>query len=226
MKQELSIEQEDFLPLRVSSVRRRLLVVGLYCSFLLCLVALGIKSSFLSTSILILPKIVQIFVVQNTDILLLLPLSLLVICCIALYYSTQGIISGHTRYLDERQQLLRDKAHRTAYRIIILICVLVGSMLILHELFLSHTGAVPQVQMVTTHPWVLNSRISMIQSNPPLPLRIYTSPETFRSTQFSWSIIEPGNSSIGIWGYSMLLASLLLLISTLPRSVIAWGKQL
>jgi len=116
-------ENNEKLFIRPSLKRRRLLVLALYFSFFTCLLALWLTSPLASNVGKFLPYWLIQAVIDNRLTILAIPLVCLFTCYISLRHITGDIIGGPERYLDERQKMILDQAHRYAYRIIKLACL-------------------------------------------------------------------------------------------------------
>lgn len=225
------MKHDDSLPTPFACLLRRLLVIGLCASFFLCLLVVGITTNFLSDVQMHLPVMLQIYMRRNVVVVLSVPAVVLILFCIALYYITRDIISGPARYLDERQQLLRDKAYHSSYRIIILVCVVVGTGLILHATLFPPVSTTVvgfrsvifnSMQSAHASLQVSYTALGHTQKETILYIPFVRTPQTTIET----GVGSANSLSTAIWSYTTLLISLLLLISTLPRSVIAWKKQM
>ncbi len=85
------------------------------------------------------------FIVTQPLIVLLVPLLILLCCYFLLRLMTYEIIAWPERFLDERQQIVRDRAHRNAYKIVKVACLLVPLYLCLHAvLWTAQAPASPQ----------------------------------------------------------------------------------
>jgi len=117
------------------TVPHRLLVISLYLSFLACVAALWLSGNFFGDPGHILPNNLAIFITNRHVAVLLFPLLGLLGCYCLLRSITHDIMASPERYLDERQKMVRDKAHRNAYKIVKAACFLVPFYLCLHALF-------------------------------------------------------------------------------------------
>lgn len=141
------------------TIPHRLLVIGLYLSFLACVAALWLTGNFFGDPGHILPYNVANFIANRRVAVLLVPL-LSLLCCYCLLRSiTHDIMASPERYLDERQKMVRDKAHRNAYKIVKAACFIVPFYLCLHALFWAGQAPVPTVTSVV-HTTAVPSYIS------------------------------------------------------------------
>ena len=103
---------------------RRLLTIGLYLSYLACLAGLLLIGNVLGQAHALFPDILGL--AQKSEsmrfALLIAPLFVLCACYIRLRRMTGKIMQLPERKLDERQRLVRDRAHRVAYRVITVLC--------------------------------------------------------------------------------------------------------
>ncbi len=137
-------------------VHHRLLVIGLYLSFLACIAALWLGGNFFGDPGHVLPYNVANFITSRSIAVLLSPLLCLLVCYCLLRSITHDIMASPERYLDERQKMVRDKAHRNAYKIVKAACFLVPFYLCLHALFWAGQAPAPTVTPVahTTSPYL------------------------------------------------------------------------
>jgi hypothetical protein len=149
---------------------------------------------------------------QSRFTLIILPILILSICYFSLRHITGDIIGWGVKYLDERQRMVRDQAHRSAYKIIALLCVFTPLYLI--------------IQNVLTSP--INASISgnarMIQSQTANGISLLiTHPDSPAQVQ---SIFIARNAILnqGIY-YCLFLLILALIVWTLPRAIIAWKER-
>src|ERR1051326_485439 len=110
---------------RNSILWRRLLVFALGFSFLACLLALWTTGTVFGYPASFLPLPLMLFIQTNRLAILIIPLLSLLACYIALRYVTGGIMTCPDRYLDERQKMVRDRAHHHAYKIVNFVCLLI-----------------------------------------------------------------------------------------------------
>jgi hypothetical protein len=127
---------------------QRLLVIGLYLSFLACVAALWFSGNFFGDPGRVLPYNVANFIANRRVAVLLFPLLGLLGCYCLLRSITHDIMASPERYLDERQKMVRDKAHRNAYKIVKVACFLVPFYLCLHALFWTGSAPAPTVATV------------------------------------------------------------------------------
>jgi hypothetical protein len=104
---------------------RRLLVSALYLSFFACLVSLSLTGAFFGGPTSVLSGWLMSIMENNHVVLLLAPLLSLLVCAVAIRLVAGETMTAPERYLDERQKMVRDQAHRSAYSILKPICFLV-----------------------------------------------------------------------------------------------------
>ena len=124
-------------------IRRRLLVLGLYLSFLACVTGLWLTANVTSDLGHKLPSRIVNFIANQPVVVLLVPLLVLFGCYFLLRLMTYEILAWPERFLDERQQMVRDRAHRNAYKFVKVACLLVPLYLCLHAVL--WTAQVPAV---------------------------------------------------------------------------------
>ncbi|MHB8599408.1 MAG: hypothetical protein ACYDER_21680 [Ktedonobacteraceae bacterium] len=132
-------------------IRCRLLVLGLYLSFLACLTGLWLTANVSAGLEHKLPFRIVNFIATQPVVVLLVPLLILLGCYFLLRLMTYEIIAWPERFLDERQQIVRDRAHRNAYKIVKVACLLVPLYLCLHAALWTAQTPVP----VATHAYTL-----------------------------------------------------------------------
>lgn len=134
-------------------IRRRLLVLGLYLSFLACVTGLWLTANANSGLEHKLPAGIVNFIETQPIVVLLVPLLILLGCYFLLRLMTYEIIAWPERFLDERQQIVRDKAHLNAYKIVKIACFLVPLYLCLHAAFWTPQAPMPTpaTAIVPTH---------------------------------------------------------------------------
>ncbi|HLJ34478.1 MAG TPA: hypothetical protein VKU38_12530 [Ktedonobacteraceae bacterium] len=113
----------------------RLLVLGLYLSFLACLTGLWLTGNSFGSPGQLLPGGIANFIASRPAIVLLVPLASLLGCYFLLRHITYDIIAWPERFLDERQKMVRDRAHRNAYKLVKVACLLIPLYLCLHAVF-------------------------------------------------------------------------------------------
>lgn len=75
-------------------------------------------------------RLIQI-IEQNQLSLFLLPLVCLCLCYWALRSMTSDILACPEHYLDERQKMLRDQVHRSAYKFLKVVCFIIPAVILL-----------------------------------------------------------------------------------------------
>ncbi len=117
---------------------RRLLIVVLCLSYLACLAGLWLIGNFPGQAHAVLPGIFGLG--QNMRFALLaVPLVGLCASYFRLRHLTGKIMQLPERKLDERQRMIRNRAHRIAYRIITMLCLAILAYICVHSMLLSAT---------------------------------------------------------------------------------------
>ena len=161
-------------------IRRRLLVLGLYLSFLACVTGLWLTANVTSGLEHKLPSSIANFIATQPVVVLLVPLLILIGCYFLLRLMTYEILAWPERFLDERQQMVRDKAHRTAYKLVKVACLLIPLYLCLHAVLWTAQAPVPAFPQAYTMerssqywieiaPNTLSQNVQAIHINPALP---------------------------------------------------------
>ena len=222
--QHIMSENLDSLPTRqVPLWFCRLLVIVLTLSFVAFLVTLWLSGTLTSipdqwSSI----TFIQ-FLGAHRLPALALPVVCLVVCYFALRHLTGEILAVPERYLDERQRMVRDQAHRSAFKLIKASCVLLPLVLVLVKLpsWLQPAPAPTPLLLYTIAFSVSRSPLSQIvSSSQQFPLRLMV-----HYVNFLPVIPSPTPTEI-ILSACLLLLSLFLVASALPMFVLAWkGKM-
>ena len=128
--------------------QRRLLVIALICSFFSCLAAFSLVIDFFHLFNQMSPLRFWLFqfIANNRVALIVAPLVGLVLSAGALCYVTRDIMSGPVRHLDERQKMIRDQAHGSAYTIMKFVFMIGVLGFILLNTFLPAQNTVAQQQ--------------------------------------------------------------------------------
>ncbi|HKV57302.1 MAG TPA: hypothetical protein VJO32_03440, partial [Ktedonobacteraceae bacterium] len=116
---------------RSSRNQRRILVLGMCLSYLGCLVALWYiwnapRQPF---------DTLWLRIGANRFTLIVIPLIVFCACYFKLCCLCGDMLKMRDRQLDERQRMVRDSAHRTAYKIVTLLCLLIPIYLAAQGLF-------------------------------------------------------------------------------------------
>src|SRR5215831_19479656 len=119
-KQTMMAEPGDFTEDAASFKKeRRLLVIALCLSYLACIAGLWFVGDILGSPRDILGQQIG----NGRFVLLVVPLAVLCVCYLRLRRIMGEIMGLSGKKLDERQRLVRDQAHRTAYKIIAVLCL-------------------------------------------------------------------------------------------------------
>jgi hypothetical protein len=202
--QEISMFESDEAPYqRPPLLLKRLLVVMLYLSFIACLVALWLTNTIFGNPSL--PDWLIQAIASNRNAILIAPLVCLMTCYLTMRHVTSEIMACPERYLDERQKMVRDQAHRYAYRIIKLACLLVPLFFCLHNM-LSPTqpGFVP-ASLAPIRPMAISGSIVIVRPDQPvnmspIALTVYMDQTTSHITNLNpvpgetmiWAPAHPG----------------------------------
>ena len=227
-----------------SHTERRLLIVVLCLSYLACLAGLWLIGSFPGQAHAVLPGIFGLG--QNMRFALLaVPLVGLCASYFRLRHLTGKIMQLPERKLDERQRMIRNRAHRIAYRIITMLCLAILAYICVHSMLLSATppattGGVTNA-LISAFPRPAISEVITIREFPskiahayievtPLKVDVQNSivywwrvkPE-FRNTPAAPSpSIDLVNLALY---YGLFLVTMVLIVKTLPTAVIGWKER-
>lgn len=197
----------------------RLLVVALLASFLLCLVSLWFSGTLLSAPDRLLPVGFLQLMANYRVLVLLVPVACLVICYGVLRSFTREIMAVPERYLDERQKMLRDQAHRSAFKIIRFACLLIPCGFLLPHLPWFNRPAVTYFAPLQI---VLENR--QVYTTSALNWRLDYG--AFDRLQFTYPFVAPATTAEIVLAGALLLFCLWLIVSALPMAVLAWkGKK-
>ena len=248
MHREVNREVEDAAALaeidevqgrHASLWRCRLLVVAFSASVLTCLAALWFSGTLLSAPDGLLSVPFLSFIAAHRLLVLSAPAVILVVCYIGLRRLTGEIMIVPERYLDERQKMVRDQAHRSAFKLVKLACLLIPSGFLLPHLpWFNHPT--PATQAFTLHSVLNPIRVLTLQSmSPNAASWVDTMHQNLQSHTIQvvplvtvvWSpdqvippIMPATTMEIALAG-GLLLLCLLLMASALPMAVLAWkGK--
>jgi hypothetical protein len=222
-----------------SNTERRLLTIGLCLSYIACLAALWLISALPGQTHAFFPDIFGL-ANQSESIrfsLLVVPLFVLCACYFRLRRMTGKIMQLPERKLDERQRLVRDRAHRIAYRIIAVLCLVILAYICIHNMLV--TASPPPAPAVSETPYVqpafsyifVNKGLqtwSIVQKQGVLwesitPLQ----PKLVVFVQQSApavSAIPTGLLGLGLL-YGLFLLTMILIVKTLPTAIIGWKER-
>ncbi len=227
--------------------QRRLLVLGMCLGYLGCLFVLWYiwnapRQWWFDTF--------WLHIGANRFTLILIPLIIFCACYLKLRCISGNMLKFRDRQLDERQRMVRDSAHRTAYKIITLLCLLIPLYLAAQGLF-ADKPATP----ITSSPNVITIKQSAIAytrsasvvhgktnsftilfpgpewlmiAGKSVPVQLETSWRPLLISQVQPAptapapVIAPPNAAIY---YGLVLLTLLLIVSTLPKAIVAWQER-
>lgn len=217
-------EPEDFADTLYVRTERRVLVLGLCLSYMACLVGLGFAGTLFGQPIEF-----------ARFALVMVSLVVLCTCYFRLRSMTGKLVELPENYLDERQRMIRDQAHRIAYRIVMVVCLgiliyfCVQSMLMAAALPLAPTFVLGSPVHIST----LVSPSQVVGANSAIKLIVI---QQTSSNQMMWHLVDgvvvarqaqtpmiPGGDlfGLGIY-YAMCIVTIFLVIRTLPTAIIGW----
>jgi hypothetical protein len=223
---------------------RRLLIVVLCLSYLACLAGLWLIGNFPGQAHAVLPGIFGLG--QNTRFALLaVPLVGLCASYFRLRHLTGKIMQLPERKLDERQRMIRNRAHRIAYRIITMLCLAILAYICVHSMLLSATppattGGVTNA-LISAFPRPVMWEAISIQGVPGkvIPAYIQITPQqvALQNSIVYWRRAKPELQNIpaapspsidlvnlGLY-YGLFLVTMVLIVKTLPTAVIGWKER-
>jgi hypothetical protein len=214
-----------------SHTERRLLIVVLCLSYLACLAGLWLIGSFPGQAHAVLPGIFGLG--QNMRFALLaVPLVGLCASYFRLRHLTGKIMQLPERKLDERQRMIRNRAHRIAYRIITMLCLAILAYICVHSMLLSATpptitgGVTPaapthiEFPSKIAHAFIEVTPLKVAQQNGILYWGI--KPEVQNTPAAPSPSIDLVN--LGLY-YGLFLVTMVLIVKTLPTAVIGWKER-
>lgn len=237
-------------------IRRRLLVLGLYLSFLACLTGLWLTANVTGGLEHKLPSRIVNFIATQPVVVLLVPLLILLGCYFLLRLMTYEILAWPERFLDERQQMVRDRAYRNAYKFVKVACLLVPLYLCLHAALWTAQTPAPASTPVQPPTLFIDSSPNAAIKTPMFQIysgqvdRLWLSvastvehqvPGSGSTYSYSFQVMAsppyeqaptvtapswPNNPASLFLYYGTLLLSLLLMAFALPMSLVAWKERL
>jgi hypothetical protein len=232
--QHRSFEDDKLVDRHPKMLLRRFLVIAFYLSFVACLAALWFTNILQTNSgpFWDLGFLHMLWV--NRFFVLGVPIACLLTCYGLLRHLTSEIMTVPERYLDERQRMVRDRAHRSAFQLLKLMGLLVPACLFVP--YLPWFQSAPPTS-VSISPLV-SFYVDSILDTSILPLKgpAISGGEphgilfSLHSNLLAISDLSPtqtsGPDSTDIMFVGgILLFSLFLLLSALPMSVLAWKGE-
>lgn len=220
--QEMMIEELEGLENQnASRWPGRLLVAALILSALACLTALWFSGTLLSAPEHMMPDAWLQFIADHRLLVLLVPAMCLAVCYITLRSLTREIMAVPERYLDERQHMLRDQAHRSAFKIIKLACALIPACFLFSRL--PWFNSAPTVSSLYTE--IIYPGAYTFHQSPQYVSSLGTGNTYLFFFPFKATVVPASSIEIALAG-GLLLLGLLLVVSALPMCVLAWkGKR-
>lgn len=240
---------------RLSLWMHRLLVIALYLSVLACLLAIWLSGTLFGNVSQILPLWLLRDAADHRVSMLGASCICLLIWYAMLRHVTGDIMAVPERYLDERQKMVRDQAHRSAFTLVKLVCCLIPLLLLAQYLQLRQpvsapapaTVVAPMQQVIGYSVDLPSSSIvqqfqlvqalqAPKQSPHPSATINHLSVSIHVNRIVRWSIhtspiapiapVAPASTAEIALAVVVLLLCLYLLFSALPMSVIAWKRRL
>lgn len=230
-----------------SHTERRLLIVVLCLSYLACFAGLWLIGNFPGQAHAVLPGIFGLG--QNIPFALLaVPLVGLCASYFRLRHLTGKIMQLSERKLDERQRMIRDRAHRIAYRIITMLCLAILAYICVHSMLLSATppttpsgitSAVPAHISALVRPvmWKVISIRELPGKIIPAYIQITPQQIALQNSLVYWWAVKPELQktpaapspsidlvNLGLY-YGLFLVTMVLIVKTLPTAVIGWKER-
>ena len=242
--QHMSIDEEKLIHRQPRLRLRRSLVIALYFSFFACLAALWLSGTLLGGADQLLSSWLFRAVVDHRLMVLGMPFACLLACYGALRRLTGDIMAVQERYLDERQKVMRDQAHRSAFKIIKLSCLVIPALLLAQYLPWFHHSSTNVVNtalvsypfnpfMIAPPPTIVNEArvypppraVNFFPQRPVNFPQLYTLRRALIIHSVPAQTTMAASSTEVAFAGAMLVLCLLLLFSALPMSVLAWKGQ-
>lgn len=245
-KQTMMHEPGDFIEDEASFKKeRRLLVIALCLSYLACIAGLWFVGDVLGSPHDVLGQQIG----NGRFVLLIVPLAVLCVCYLRLRRIMGEIMQLSGKKLDERQRLVRDQAHRTAYKIIAILCLGILLYFGIHSMLVAANPPAPSTAMnhlAVSHAvnLVVASRTGdfhvfylKLHNQPVSVVTFAQAGDTFHwvaipssiTSNAPGQIIAPITPPIDLFGlgiyYSLFFLSVVLIITTLPKAIIAWKER-
>ena len=194
---------------RSRTIERRLLVIFLVLSYIGCLATLwyiwnaprqAFDAFWLSFG-------------QTRFTIIVLPLLALAASYFSLHHMTGDIMGWRVKKLDERQRMVRDQAHRYAYKIIALLCLFAPIYFIIQNLLTA-----------TPLPAKFLLGSAVLRSYTPTEVQIMISKHDAPTMMWTTFVARNAILDQGIY-YFLFLLIVALIVWTLPRAIIAWTER-
>ena len=221
--QQTSQPESETTTLRhVSIWRRRVLVLAFYATGLASLTLLWFAGGLTDAPVQVIPITFLLPLADHFLILICVPVACMFFCYLALRRLTGEIMSTPVRHLDERQRMIRNRTHRSAFNIIKCACLLIPVLFLLPHLPWFNQIYPPEYSLT----YALLDTYGQPISGGPMPI------------DGSWSVLHmamitlaprpllPAATPLEIAvAIAVLLFCLFLMISALPRSVLLWKEK-
>jgi len=201
---------------RPRRTERRLFVIGLFLSYIGCLATMWYVWNAPRQSF----DTFWLSFAQSRFTLIIIPILFLSICYFSLRHLTGDIIGWGVKNLDERQRMVRDQAHRSAYKIIAFLCLFTPLYLIVQNVLTSpmNAGIPGNVRMIQ-----VQTVMSSLGQNAN-GIRMWVLHPASSAQEQSLFIARNAILNQGIY-YCLFLLVLALIVWTLPRAIIAWKER-
>lgn len=236
-KQTMMNESGDFIEGEASFKKeRRLLVIALCLSYLACIAGLWFIGDVLGSPRDILGQQIG----NERFVLLVIPLAVLCVCYLRLRRIMGEIMELSGRKLDERQRLVRDQAHRTAYKIIAVLCLGILVYFGIHSMLVA--AVPPHPVTASIHPVAVSHTVNFIVVSRTSDLHVYYAAPLKQPAVIQWIAIDssmasnvpgqmmaPAAQPIDLFGlgvyYGLFFLTVVLIVTTLPKAIIAWKER-
>ena len=246
-KQRMMDEPGDFNEDEASFKKeRRLLMIALCLSYLACIAGLWFIGDVLGSPHDIFGQQIG----NGCFVLLIVPLAVLCVCYLRLRRIMGEIMELSGKKLDERQRLVRDQAHRAAYKIIAVLCLGILVYFGIHSMLVAAvpphpvTASIHPVAVSHTVNFIVVSRTSDLHVSyivPPKQSGIiiprpqpgdiiqWVAIDSSMASNVPGQMIAPAAQPIDLFGlgvyYGLFFLTVVLIVTTLPKAIIAWKER-
>lgn len=219
----------DDIYVDASDTERRLLIIGLYMSYFVCLAGLWLIDNALGQAHAFIPNFLGPGQQSGNFhfAFLIVPLIVLYACYFKLRCLTGKIMQLPESQLDERQRMVRNRAHRVAYRIFTILCLAILAYLCVHSMLLSASPPVAHSIVAVRRPMDIILVTKGVQTQFLQPQTVHWvevfpyHPKAIISVAATSSI---DLLSMGLY-YGLFLVTMFLIVKTLPTAVIGWKER-
>jgi hypothetical protein len=149
-------------------------------------------------------------------------------CYFKLRHLTGKIMQLPERKLDERQRMVRNRAHRVAYRIFTILCLAILAYLCVHSLLLSASPPVAHSLVAKVRPvvsYILVTKDAQTWFTQTQVIHWVAMPKIYPVSPIGEVPSPPVDLfSLGVY-YGLFLVTMFLIVKTLPTAVVGWKER-